>query len=187
MPDIIHTSKRNNRLYMFILCALFAALTVVGTFIQFPLPFTPVNINLALLSVYLAGGLLGPKYGILSQVVFLLLGAVGLPVFSNFSGGIGVLVGPTGGYLAGYILAALTVGLIVGKHLRPPVWRIACACFAGMLACYIPGTIWFMIYMNVGLIAALAMCVVPFLLGDALKITAAVILIRTLRRFVQKQ
>ena len=103
---------KTNRL---ILCAFFATLTVVGTIISIPLPFSPVPINMALLSVFLAGSLLGAKFGALSQLVYICLGAAGLPVFSKFSGGAAILAGPTGGYIIGYIVAAFFVGLITQK------------------------------------------------------------------------
>jgi biotin transport system substrate-specific component len=173
------------RLYPLILCALFAALTVVGAIIQIPLPFTPVPISLATLSVYLAGGLLGAKCGVLSQVVYILLGAIGLPVFSNFQGGVGVIVGPTGGYIIGYVTAALVVGLIAGSDRHTPVWKLTVAMIAGTAACYIPGTAWFMISTGTGLVSALSFCVIPFLIGDTLKIIAAVLLVKALKRVVR--
>jgi biotin transporter BioY len=105
------TSKTNK----LILCAFFAALTAVCTMITIPLPFSPVPINLAILSVLLAGSLLGAKAGTLSQFVYVCLGAIGLPIFSNFSGGPSVLVGPTGGYIVGYIVTAFIVGTFSDK------------------------------------------------------------------------
>jgi biotin transport system substrate-specific component len=176
----VHASR--TRLYLMILCALFAALTVVGTVIQIPLPFTPVPISLATLSVYLAGGLLGAKYGALSQVVYILLGVVGLPVFSNFQGGIGVIAGPTGGYIIGYVAAALIVGLIAGKERRSPIWKLTVSMISGTATCYGLGTAWFVISTGTGLAAALSLCVIPFLIGDTLKIIAAILLVKALKR-----
>ena len=179
---------RNSNAYPYILCALFAALTAVCTFINVPLPFTPIPINLATLSVFLAGGLLGAKFGALSQIVYLLIGAIGLPVFSNYQGGLGVFAGPTGGFLFGYVIAAFFVGLILKKlsdsddDKRTGVIKIVFACLVGMLSYFIPGTLWFMYITNTGLLAALFACVIPFLIGDALKVTAATFLIRKLRR-----
>ena len=95
-------------------CALFAALTAILS--QIAIPIGPVPINLATFSVFFAGALLGAKAGALSQLVYLLLGIVGLPVFSMFRGGPGVLLGPTGGYLAGYVLAAFLVGFITEQR-----------------------------------------------------------------------
>jgi biotin transport system substrate-specific component len=143
--------------------------------ISIPLPFTPVPINLATLSVLMAGGLLGPRHGAISQAVYVLLGAVGFPVFSNFSGGLMKLAGPTGGYIVSYIPAALAVGLMAGAGRgggRPGAARtarLAMAMACGMAVCYALGTAWFMISTNVGLAAALVQCVIPFIPGDMLK------------------
>lgn len=165
-----------------LLSALFAALTAACSFLSVPLPFSPVPINLATLSVFLAGGLLGFKYGSLSQLVYLILGAAGIPVFHNFTSGIGVLAGPTGGYIVGYVVAAFLIGLILHffyeKH-SPAV--LVLSMLSGLAACYGLGTIWFMISTGSALIPALVACVIPFLIGDALKIAAAYILIRKLR------
>ncbi len=163
-----------------ILAAMFAALTGILTQIQFQVPLSPVPINLALFSVYLAGALLGPRYGTLSMVVYVLLGAVGLPVFSNFTGGLHKLVGPTGGYIAGYVLCAFLVGLLSRK------WNfyfvmLSAAMLVGLAACYALGTAWFMIATKNSLAASLGMCVIPFLPGDAFKIIAAVLLAGRLR------
>lgn len=184
------TTKINT--YAYVLCALFAALTAVCTFINIPLPFTPIPINLATLSVFLAGGVLGPKYGTLSQFVYILLGAIGLPIFSNFQGGLGVLIGPTGGYLLGYVLAAFAIGLILknttqntteneGKFIY---LKTVFACVVGMVVYFTLGTAWFMFLTNTKLWAALISCVFPFLLGDALKILAATLLMTKLRKAV---
>lgn len=98
---------KSTKIYAIIITALFAALTAV--FSQISIPIGPVPVNLALLAVFTAAGLLSPGRAVLSQVVYLLLGAVGVPVFSGFRGGFAVLAGPTGGYIVGYIVAALTI------------------------------------------------------------------------------
>ena len=95
------------------LCALFAALTAVCSQVMIPLPFTPVPVNLALLAVFACGGVLGAKKGAVAMLVYILLGAIGAPVFVGFSGGIGVLAGPTGGYIVGYLPAAVIFGLLL--------------------------------------------------------------------------
>lgn len=188
MNDARTTTRTN--VYAYMLCALFAALTAVCTFINIPLPFTPIPINLATLSVFLAGGLLGAKYGAMSQVVYILIGCIGLPVFSNYQGGLGVLAGPTGGYLVGYVTATIVIGIILKGILRSQestkmeVIKIATACIGGMITYFTLGTIWFMVLTRTGPIAALASCVIPFLPGDALKITAATLLITKLRKNV---
>jgi biotin transport system substrate-specific component len=166
-----------------ILCALFAALTAVCSMISIPLPFTPVPINLATLSVFLAGGLLGSRDGAISQAVYVVLGAVGLPVFHSFTGGVGILTGPTGGYIIGYIAAAWLTGLLIEK-LRQGFWKNIVSMIAGLAACYVLGTAWFMYITSTGLAAALMMCVVPFLIGDALKILAGSLLVARLHKLV---
>lgn len=166
-----------------ILCALFAALTAVCSMISIPLPFTPVPINLATLSVFLAGGLLGSKYGAVSQIVYVFLGAVGLPVFAQFSGGLGIITGATGGYIIGYITGAWLTGLLIEK-LGHGLFTIIAAMAAGLASCYILGTLWFMYVTSTGLIAALTMCVIPFLLGDAFKIAVGTILVKRLYKLI---
>ena len=173
------------------LCGLFAALMAICSLISIPLGFTPVPVNLATLGVFLAGGLLGKKYGTISIGVYVLLGAVGVPVFAGFRGGLSVLVGPTGGYIIGYIAAAFLVGLLT-ELLVPKAGRsagreiLACiiAMIIGLFACYLLGTLWFMISTHTGVWAALVSCVFPFLPGDALKIAAGTILTQKLRRLV---
>ncbi len=175
----MHGYSQTTRL---LLCGLFAALTAVCSFISIPLPFSPVPINLATLSVFLAGGLLGFKYGTVSQLVYIALGAAGIPVFHNFTGGLGVLMGPTGGYIVGYAAAAFLTGLIL--HLfyeKKSGAALVLSMTAGLAACYIFGTVWFMVSTGAGLLPSLTACVFPFLLGDALKIAAGYILIGKLK------
>lgn len=161
-----------------ILCAIFAALTAVFSQIAIPLPMVPIN--LAMLAVFIAGGVLGPWAGALSQVVYVLLGAIGLPVFSQFTGGLSIIVGPTGGYIAGYVVAALITGFTVQKWCKP--LPLALGMVAGLAACYTLGTAWFMVVTGSALGVALLTCVVPFLIGDAIKIAIAAALSPRLRR-----
>ena len=152
--------------------SLMAAITAVLSQIAVPLPFTPVPINLATLGVFLCGALLGAKYGALSQVVYLLLGFIGLPVFSGFSGGVGVLFGPSGGYIIGYIFAAFCTGLFI-KNFPKKFSYYMLSMLIGLMVCYLFGTIWFMCLTKATLGKALAACIIPFIPGDALKIVAA--------------
>lgn len=180
------------------LCGLFAALMAICSMISIPLGFTPVPVNLATLGVFLAGGLLGKKYGTISLAVYVLIGAVGVPVFAGFRGGLSVLAGPTGGYIIGYIAAAFLVGLLtelflgrksaaVQKAGSPRVKELllcAAAMVVGLAACYLLGTAWFMISTHTGLWPALVSCVFPFLPGDALKIIAGSLLVQKLRHLL---
>ncbi len=165
-----------------LLASMVTALTVIFSQIRIPLPFTPIPVNLATMAVFLAGGLLGAYRGAASQIIFIFLGAVGLPVFTGFNGGLGVLVGPTGGYIAGYVAAAVVIGLIQGKS--SGILRTILAVTAGCITIYTLGTFWFMVMTGADLIKALTMCVLPFIIGDILKITAAAGLINRLKRFI---
>lgn len=160
-----------------LICAVFAAVTAVCA--QIAIPLSVVPINLALLAVHLAGALLGAKLGVISIASYVLLGALGVPVFAHFSGGIAIVTGVTGGYIMGYILAALTVGLIStkGKHSYA---RLCAAMAAGTFVCYAFGTAWYMLQSGNALLASLTACVLPFLPGDALKIALAAYLTRRL-------
>lgn len=173
----------NEKTKKLVLCAMFAALTGVLSQISIPLPFTPVPINLATLSACLAGGLLGAKYGFISQVVYILLGAVGIPVFSGFSSGVGILVGPTGGYIIGYALQAFIIGSIV-KNKKNNIPVLVGSMILGIMGCYLLGTIWFMSITKTGLIEALMLCVVPFLIGDAIKIATGSVLVKKLGNYI---
>lgn len=164
--------------------AIMAALICVAAPFSIPMPAL-VPISLATLAVYLSGGLLGAKRGTLAVVVYILIGAVGLPVFSGFSGGLAKLFGVTGGFILGYIPCALITGVFADlsakKRLLLPVGMIL-----GTAACYLLGTAWFMVTTGSGLASALAGCVVPFLFGDALKIAAACALAIPLRGRIEK-
>ena len=155
--------------------AIMAALICIAA--PFSLPVGLVPISLATFAVYLAGGLLGSKRGALAVVVYILIGAVGLPVFSGFTGGLAKLLGVTGGYIIGYVPCALLSGLIYDRTKR--VWTLP----LGMVF----GTAWFLVSTADGAItgasvaAALMACVVPFLPGDAIKIAAACALAMPLR------
>ena len=147
-------------------CAFFAALTAVCS--QIAIPLYPVPVNLAWLPIFLASLLLGSKLGALSQIVYVCLGLVGLPVFSMFRGGLGVLAGSTGGYIVGYILMAAVIGWLYSRGVHSII-----AILVGAALCYGVGTVWFMYLTKYTVFVALRLCVLPFLLGDGLKILAA--------------
>ena len=174
---------------MMILAALFAALIAVCS--QIVIPLAPVPINLASLAVFLAAGFLGTKYGTISTIVYVLLGVVGVPVFAGFKGGPGVIVGPTGGYIIGYIVAAFVCGIMLerlcerkgGGYTYP---RIAVSLAAGLFFCYLLGTAWFFVISGWTIGKILMACVIVFLPGDALKIALASILIKKARPAVSR-
>ncbi len=202
--DMQQTAAKNyNRTTALVLCGVFAAIMAVCSFITIPLGFTPIPINLATLGVFLTGGLLGKKYGSISIMVYILLGGVGVPIFAGFKGGLGVLAGPTGGYIIGYLAAVFLTGLLVeftfaktsagiGANKNGSVTKyrtlrfigIILAMIVGLAACYALGTAWFMISTGTGLGAAMISCVIPFLPGDAIKIIAAALLTQKLKGLI---
>ena len=168
--------------------AVSAALLTVCSWISVPLtvPFT-----LQTFAVCLISALFGAPCGLLSLLVYVLLGLAGLPVFSGFRGGAGVLLGATGGYIAGFFLTSLIVGLTAAARKRSvPSLLISMA--AGVLVCYAFGTAWFMaVYARttgpVGLLTALGWCVFPYLIPDAAKILLAVWLTRRLHPVLSRR
>lgn len=159
-----------------VLTALLAAALCVMAPVAVPLG--PIPVTLATLGVYLAAGLLGPWRSLSAVGLYLLMGAVGVPVFAGFSAGFPVLFGVTGGFLWGYLLCAVTVGLLsrVGCPALLPLW-LTC----GGLVLYAVGTAWYMWQTHVGLGVALLTVAAPCLIGEIVKIAVATALILPLR------
>ena len=170
----MNTTASNARLHKMVGCALFAALTAVCSQLAIPMPWG-VPINLALFAVYMAGTMLGPVWGAASQLVYLLLAAVGVPVMAGMQGGPAVLLGKTGGYAIGYLLAALIAGAFAAKLPRKFGW-LALGCVVGCAACYVLGTVGFMVLTGLDLPTSLTYCVIPYLPGDVIKIALASLL-----------
>lgn len=117
--------------------------------------------------------------------MYILLGAVGAPVFSNLHGGFQVLIGPTGGYIAGYVVAALAAGIVAERFGRKTV-PVIIGCVIGLAACYTMGTVWYCFQSATPFGAALSLCVLPFLPGDTIKIAAAALIVPRLYKAVYK-
>ena len=169
-----------------VLISLFAGLLAICAWISIPaaVPFT-----LQTLGLFAAMGLLGGKRCTLAVLLYLLLGAIGIPVFSNFRGGIGVLAGITGGYLIGFLFAALAYWLVTVRG-KEPLWQKVLGMASGMVVYYVFGTTWFMLfyaqsYGAIGLGAALSMCVIPFIIPDLIKLVLAAALVKTLPRHIK--
>lgn len=160
---------------------LMAALLCVVAPISLFLPISPVPISLATLVIYFSLYVLGMKKALLSCVIYLLLGLVGLPVFSGATGGVGKLVGPTGGYLIGYLLLALVAGLFIDKWF-PHYLLCLLGMILGTAACYLFGTAWLAYANHITFQAALAAGVLPFLAGDIFKIILALLLGPVIRK-----
>ena len=165
------------------LASLFAALTALGSFIA--IPSGPIPIVLQNLFALLAGLVLGPLLGGAAVALYLFAGILNFPVFAGGGGGIARFAGPSGGYLPGYLLAAIISGLIAG---RPRLCggtslpRIIAAVAAGLLVIYIPGVAWLKIRGGLSWIKAFMAGFVPFIIGDILKGIAAVLISPRLRK-----
>ena len=179
--------RENKLVRNLVYVAVGAALLTVCAWISVP---TPIPFTLQTFAVCLLAALLGWRLGLEALLVYVLLGAVGLPVFSGFKSGFGVLLGVTGGYLIGFFFTALVVGLAAEKLGRKPL-VLAVSMALGVLLCYAFGTVWFVrVYTAdkgpVSFLSALTTCVFPYLLPDAAKIALAVFLTRRLRRAIFK-
>lgn len=148
-----------------VLSSLFAALIAICAWLSIPIP--PISFTMQTFAVFLTLGILGGKWGTVSIFLYLLLGVVGLPVFTGFRGGPGALLDATGGFLWGFFLSALTYWILERLGKLP-------AMIMGLLVCYACGCIWFRIYAgNIGVWASVMTCVVPYLLPDTVKIGLA--------------
>ena len=167
-----------------VLCGMMAALVSVLAWVSVPLPISPVPVTLQTLGVLLAGGLLGRLYGPVSVAVYVFVGLVGAPVFAGGASGIGELVGPRGGYLIGFVLAAFIMGLTAERVRSRGVkgaWAFILLTIGGMVATlviYCAGVPWLAYVTGVGLSKGLIMGAALFLPGDILKLAMAVPLIR---------
>jgi biotin transport system substrate-specific component len=159
--------------------SLFGALTAVGAYIIIPLP--PVPITLQTLFLGLAGTLLGARLGALSQVVYLLLGILGLPVFAGGKAGLGVLFGPTGGYLIGFVAAAFVIGKLAALKTRPGFAWICLSLAAGAMVIYALGILQLSLVARLTAVKAMAVGVLPFLPGDGIKIVLTAMIALKLR------
>jgi len=167
-------TMRNRSLRDLILAALFAGLTGVVAQIRFFLPGIPtVPVTLQVLAILLAGGLLGRTWGAISMLLYLLLGAAGLPVFAGGTAGVGVLLGPTGGYLLSAPAAAWIVGLLAPCSRSQTYWRTALAMLAGLCVVYLGGAGWAMLVGGHGLAAVVSGWILPFVPLDLVKVVAA--------------
>lgn len=170
-----------------VICAIFAAILCV--FSVMTIPIGPVPISMGIFGVMLTAVMLGAKKGTISVVVYILLGAVGLPIFSGFKGGFQVLFGATGGYIWSYILVALLIGLITIK-LPQNKWlamlKILISCFLGIIICYAAGTAQFMVVQQADLARALTLCVFPFIPFDIVKAVVATYLGYTISTALKK-
>ena len=156
--------------------ALMTAITCILAPMALPIPISPVPISLTNLVIFFMAYILGMKLSVASYVLYLLLGTVGLPVFSGFSGGLGKLIGPTGGYLAGFLFLIVIAGIFMDKASgRYRILFILAGMILGSVITYLFGTAWLTFQMNLTFVQGLFTGVIPYLPGDALKIVLAIL------------
>lgn len=173
------SNKTRDIVYM----SVFTAMISICSWISIPasIPFT-----LQTMGVFTTVGLLGGKRGTLTVLIYILLGAIGIPVFAGFTGGVSVLLGTTGGYIMGFLLSALLmwgIETIMGRNQIV----LAFSMIAGLIVCYVFGTAWFMmIYTQhsgvIGLSTVLGLCVIPFIIPDLIKIGVVLFLTNRLKK-----
>lgn len=180
------TTKRN-KTYDMVCIAIFAVLMAVCSWIAVP---TTVPFTMQTFGLFLTVGVLGGKRGTLAILIFILLGAVGIPVFSGFTGGLGILFGTTGGYIIGFIFSGLVMWAME-KLIGRKTWALALAMVLAMIVYFTFGTAWFMAVYGrtvgpIGLSAVLGWCVLPFVIPDILKMMLALMLSGRLLRMIEK-
>lgn len=179
--------RQRSKTYDLVYVSIFVVLIAICSWIS--IPFT-VPVTLQTFGVFIAVGLLGGKRGTLAVLVYILMGAIGLPVFSGFTGGIGILAGTTGGYIVGFLFSALLMwGMekLFGRNMKV----LAGSMILGLIACYAVGTFWFMtVYAAstgpVGILTVLGWCVFPFIIPDIAKIVLALVLTKRLSGVIKR-
>jgi len=164
-----------------ILASLFAALTAVLSYVSIPVPFSPVPITGQTFGVMLSGALLGSKLGALSQIVYLLLGVIGLPVFAFGASGLATLLGPSGGFLFGFPIGAYITGIMLEKNKKASVFYMTLAiAVGGIPAVYLPGIAQLSRFVEGGITGAFMMMVL-FIPGDIIKVLVSTIILKAFK------
>lgn len=187
------TDKRRSATYNICITAMFVAIIAVCAWLA--IPISAISITLQTMGVCLAAALLGWKRGVIAVVAYILLGLVGVPVFTGPKGGVAVLAGVTGGYIVGFLFTALIVGIVsdLVKN-RKKIFQIiflAVSMVVGIAVCYAFGTGWFVVVYGmknaepITVAAALDVCVFPYIIPDLIKVAVATALAVTLKRFIK--
>ena len=178
------TAARHTSTYDIVYVGIFAVLIAICSWIS--VPFGPVPFTLQTFGVFVTIGILGGKRGSMAVLIYILLGAIGIPVFSGFKGGLGSLLGTTGGYIIGFLGSALVMWLIERLASRSFFVDLV-SMLAGLLVCYAFGTAWFIVLYSrangaVSLMTVLGWCVIPFIIPDLIKIALALLLSSRIRK-----
>ena len=177
--------KMNSKAQTLTFIALSTAITCIIGPLSIVIPISPVPISLTILAIYISVYAIGLKRGMVSLLLYFLIGFIGLPVFSNFKGGFQVLIGPTGGYIIGFIFVVLCTGIFI-ERFEKKVYMHVIGMVIGTLLCYIIGTAWLAYQGNMTFLEALFAGVIPFMWADAIKIIIAAIVGPKLRRALKR-
>lgn len=164
---------QSSELRKMVFASLFAAMIAAGAYIKIPLPFSPVPVTMQPLFVFLAGSMLKSKWGTLSVLIYTLLGIAGLPVFAGGASGLGVILGPTGGYIIGFIIAAFVIGNLSEKSGKNDYLSNIFYIGIGLVIVYVLGVAQLAIVAKLDLLQAIAAGMLPFIPGDILKLAIA--------------
>lgn len=177
--------KMNSKAQTLTFIALSTAITCIIGPLSIVIPISPVPISLTIFAIYISVYAIGLKRGMVSLLLYFLIGFIGLPVFSNFKGGFQVLIGPTGGYIIGFIFVVLCTGIFI-ERFEKRVYMHVIGMVIGTLLCYITGTAWLAYQGNMTFLEALFAGVIPFMWADAIKIIIAAIVGPKLRRALKR-
>lgn len=164
--------------------AVFTAITII--FAQLVIPLSHVPVSMSIIAVFLAGALLEKKYAVLVQLIYIALGVIGVPVFSNFSGGLGKLIGPTGGYILAYPIMAYVIAWILEKNQKKTFICYILSMLAALFICYTIGTIWLAFVTKMGLYKAIFTGVIQFIAIDFIKVLLSAMLAETINKRLPK-
>lgn len=157
-----------------VFASLFSALIAISAYIKIPLPLVPMTLQIFF--ILLAGSILGSKWGTLSIIVYLLLGIIGLPVFAGGASGLGVLLGPTGGYLIGFVFATFIIGTLSQKYGTSNILKNIVFMLIGLIVIYLIGIFFLMSVAHISIEKAIVLGIIPFILVDFIKLILAAII-----------
>ncbi len=166
----------NGNIRKMVFASFFASMMAVGAYIDIPVPLSPVPITLQTLFVLMAGAMLGARWGTISVIVYLLLGISGLPVFSGGSSGLGMIFGPTGGFLIGFVFGAFIIGYLCDNYGTKRIHLNILFMLAGLLVIYVFGILQLMSVANLTLSEALILGMIPYMPGAVLKLIVSALI-----------
>ena len=175
----------NGSIKKYVITAIMAGVICALAPISIVIPISPVPITLATFAIYISIYILGMKYGTISVCIYILLGAVGIPVYNGWTAGADKIIGPTGGYIIGYIFLAIVSGHIIEKDYKNG-YRTIIGFVVGTIVLYTIGTTWLAFLLKVDFVKALFMGVVPFIIGDIIKIAVAFVVGKNIREILLK-